>query len=96
MQIDILDGNQCRFRSVVFCRSQLIWIYTVCKDREYPGSAGLGLIRNHILFTVRKNNCIIPAVKQSVYLSVVIGNQGLKRDLHFFRMQNFPVYFSAH
>ena len=24
-------------------RSQLIWIYTVCKDRVYPGSAGQGL-----------------------------------------------------
>ena len=24
-------------------RSQLIWIYTVCKGREYPGSAGQGL-----------------------------------------------------
>ena len=25
-------------------RSELIWIYTVCKDRVYPGSAGQGLI----------------------------------------------------
>ena len=25
-------------------RSQLIWIYTVCKGRIYPGSAGQGLI----------------------------------------------------
>ena len=24
--------------------SQLIWIYTVCKGRVYPGSAGHGLI----------------------------------------------------
>ena len=24
-------------------RSQLIWIYTVCKDRAYPGSTGPGL-----------------------------------------------------
>ena len=23
--------------------SELIWIYTVCKGRVYPGSAGLGL-----------------------------------------------------
>ena len=28
---------------VGFFRSQLIWIYTVCKCRVYPGSAGLGL-----------------------------------------------------
>ena len=25
------------------CGSQLIWIYTVCKGRVYPGSAGQGL-----------------------------------------------------
>ena len=32
-----------------FFRSQLIWIYTVCKDRTYPGSAGQGLsIQNDI------------------------------------------------
>ena len=34
---------QCSSRSVGFFRSQLIWIYTVCKGRTYPGSAGLGL-----------------------------------------------------
>ena len=26
-------------------RSQLIWIYTVCRGRAYPGSAGLGLMK---------------------------------------------------
>ena len=36
--------TQCRSRSVGFFRSQLIWIYTVCKDRVYPSSAGQGLI----------------------------------------------------
>ena len=44
IQIHILNGKQCRSRSVGFFRSQLIWIYTVCKDRVYPGSAGQGLI----------------------------------------------------
>ena len=29
-------------RSVGFFRSQLIWIYIVCKGRVYPGSAGQG------------------------------------------------------
>ena len=43
IQIHILNGKQCRSRSVGFFRSQLIWIYTVCKGRLYPGSAGLGL-----------------------------------------------------
>ena len=43
IQIHILNDKQCRSRSVGFSRSQLIWIYTVCKDRTYLGSAGLGL-----------------------------------------------------
>ena len=41
--IHIINGKQCRSRPVGFSRSQLIWIYTVCKGRTYPGSAGLGL-----------------------------------------------------
>ena len=40
--IHIFNAKQCRSRSVGFWRSQLIWIYTVCKDRAYPGSAGAG------------------------------------------------------
>ena len=40
----MLNEKQCRSRSVGFLRSQLIWIYTVCKDRVYLGSAGQGLI----------------------------------------------------
>ena len=44
IQIHILNDKQCRSRSVGFLRSQLIWIYTVCKVRIYSGSAGLGLI----------------------------------------------------
>ena len=43
IQIHIQNDKQCRSRSVGFFRSQLIWIYTVCKDRIYPGSAGQGL-----------------------------------------------------
>ena len=43
IQIHILNDKQCRSRSVGFFRSQLIWIYTVCKDRVYPGSEGQGL-----------------------------------------------------
>ena len=43
IQIQILNGKQCRSRTVGFFRSQLIWIYTVCKGRIYPGSAGQGL-----------------------------------------------------
>ena len=43
IQIRILNGKQCRSRSVGLFRNQLSWIYTVCKDRVYPGSAGLEL-----------------------------------------------------
>ena len=43
----MLRGKQCRFRSVGFFRSQLIWIYTICKSKAYPGSAGQGLIQYH-------------------------------------------------
>ena len=43
IQSHILNDKQCRSRSVGFFRSQLIWIYTVCKGRIYPGSAGQGL-----------------------------------------------------
>ena len=41
--IHILNVKQCRSRSIGFFRSQLIWIYTVCKSRVYLGSAGQGL-----------------------------------------------------
>ena len=51
--IHILNGKQCRSRSVSFFRSQLIWIYTVCKGRIYPGSAGQGLTGD------RRLNCIL-------------------------------------
>ena len=44
IHIHILNDKQCRSRSVGFFRSQLIWIYTVCKGRAYPGSARPGLI----------------------------------------------------
>ena len=36
IQIYILNDKQCRFRSVGF-RSQLIWIFFVCKGRAGPG-----------------------------------------------------------
>ena len=41
---------------------QLIWIYTVCKDRVYPGSAGQGLKVKEIekLFSKLQNPQITP------------------------------------
>ena len=44
IQICILNDKQCRSRSVGFFRSQLIWIYTVCKGRVYLGSTGQALM----------------------------------------------------
>ena len=39
----VKNPHNNKSRSVGFFRSQLIWIYTVCKGRVYLGSAGLGL-----------------------------------------------------
>ena len=36
IQIQLLNDKQCWSRSVGFFRSQLIWIYTVCKGKVYP------------------------------------------------------------
>ena len=47
----IVNGKQCRSRSVGFIRSQLIWICTVCKGRVYLGSAGLELILAKLFFS---------------------------------------------
>ena len=49
-QIHILNGKQCRSRSAGFFRSQLMWIYTVFKDRVYPGSAVPGFIMHLLSF----------------------------------------------
>ena len=43
IQIHMLNDKQCRSRSVGFFRSQLIWIYTVCKGRVYADSVEQGL-----------------------------------------------------
>ena len=54
IQIHILIYKQCSSRSVGFFRSQLIWIYTVCKGRIYLGSAGLGFrLTNPTLYRER-------------------------------------------
>ena len=70
VQIQILNGKQCRSRSVGFFRSQLIWICTVCKGSVYLGSAGQGLIEKSIIIfhTSRKimfishYNCLSEAI----------------------------------
>ena len=47
IQINILNSKLCRSRSAILFRGHLIWVYTVCKDRAYPGSAGPGLNNKH-------------------------------------------------
>ena len=64
IQIQILNSKQCRSRSVGFFRSQLIWIYTVCKGRVYPGSAGQGLILS-IFINIPWNNNSKKYIKQN-------------------------------
>ena len=77
IQTHILNGKQCRFRSVGFWRSQLIWIYTVCKNRVYPGSAGLGLIKLSLWFLfpcvsfVSKGNILDFYLKVLLYLNEI-------------------------
>ena len=58
----ILNGKQCRSRSVGFFRIQLIWIYTVCKGRIYPSTAaGQGLISHGGKYGIHyKSNPFIP------------------------------------
>ena len=41
--IHILNGTTVQIQISWLLRSQLVWIYTVCKGRVYPGSAGRGL-----------------------------------------------------
>ena len=42
----VVDINShTEWQTVQIKRSQLIWIYSVCKGRIYPGSAGQGLIK---------------------------------------------------
>ena len=72
----ILNGKQCRTRSVGFFRSQLIWIYTVYKGRVYPGSAGSSFVvkqnmSNHLVFT-------IPQIEQNTStISILISEPKL-------------------
>ena len=60
IQIHIPNDKQCRSRSVGFFRSQLIWIYTVCKGRVYPGSAGQGSNDNFIVLSRLHNYDHLP------------------------------------
>ena len=45
LNVDINSHTECQIVQIQISwllRSQLIWIYTVCKGREYPGSARQG------------------------------------------------------
>ena len=48
--IQVVDANldtKWQTAQIQIFRSQLIWIYIVCKDRVYPVSAGLGLGKSY-------------------------------------------------
>ena len=47
-------------------RSQLIRIYTVCKGKTYPGSAGLGLISSNLMVHLCGQLCYICLVFRSI------------------------------
>ena len=48
IQVHILSDKQCRSRADGFWRSQMIWFYTVCKGRAYPGSTRWELILTNL------------------------------------------------
>ena len=54
------EWQTVQIRSVGFFRSQLIWIYTVCQNRVYPGSAGQGLrsVERHGRFLMKENTFV--------------------------------------
>ena len=94
--IQVVDTNSntewqtVRSRSVGFFRSQLIWIYTVCKGRTYPGSAGQGLMSTNNNFFMKKKKKKIPRIIIS-YSSLTITTLSLwanSADNKFF------IYFS--
>ena len=59
--------------------SQLIWIYTVCKDRTYLGSAGQGLILHNEMFTFPE--VLIPLARQMMTITQARSRQ--RANSHF-------------
>ena len=57
-------------------RSQLIWIYTVCKGMVYQGSARQGLTSS---FRIYKNEC-----KKNNFFSAFVNSIGLTEELSLF------------
>ena len=67
-----VKNKQCRSRSVGFFRSQLIWIYTVCKARVYPGSAGQGLKERQFKWIPTRYAFIVCSICSSTALSTLL------------------------
>ena len=91
IQINILNGKQCRSRSVGFFRSQLIWIYTVCKDKVYPGSAGLGL-RCHtphrlLIFSQLDHLVLVVDINSHTWWQQCRSRKATDLDLHCLQRQ---------
>ena len=97
IQIHILNDKQSRSRSVGFFRSQLIWIYTVCKVRVHPGSAGLGIRKNSYLHAYMylltgANSWISLLCGEIAYLQLETPNQTL---LAFILYSGLHISFSS-
>ena len=60
--------------------SELIWIYTVCKDRVYPGSAGLGLRKQN-------DNCCIVMFSEIYFIAP---------DETFFQQKSTDIFLISH
>ena len=75
IKLHSLNHKQCRSRTAGFFRSQLIWIFTVCKGRVYSGSAGQGLNSidrdiKHQISIIRSQNIYVFIKKYEKYLPV--------------------------
>ena len=79
--IHILNGKQCRSRE----RSQLVWIYTVCKGRTYSGLAELGL---KYIFRKNEQKDILQQYKINLMLSTLGNNFSRQQSEIFFLL--FP------
>ena len=86
--IQIVDRNShtywqtVQIRSAGFFRSQLIWIYSVCKGRVYPVSVGQGLTLTYVACWVKK------ACRQSFKMFLVFPPRKLVLTFH----ANCPSY----
>ena len=100
-QSDYLIQIQCGHKFIYWMtnsanyRSQLIWMYTVCKYSIYPGSAGQGLLsssKDHIIKVFRYLPLAFSTKGQRKwnYLKMFLGNSlKWKKLQHFLTSKSF-------